>query len=590
MNSDKKILQEQEKEVYTGKIKTEPTRIKVEYDKGVQFNETINLYEIVEENNDFYNSRQWGGLKTPHLDKPVLNILKPAVNYYIAQIVSDDVGIDIGIKHPDNSVADFISEVLQSEIENIMEQTNTSTKNRQLLRNMAVDGDAVLYSYYDIETSGIQTEIAYNTDIIFGNPIESEIQKQPYIIYKQRLLLDEVKEYAEENGVSVEGIVSDNEEYIDDNTAEIAEEYVTVFNKFWKDKGVVWYTKTTANVVLKEPVKLGYRLYPFAYRSWEEVRNCYHGVAPITGVISNQIMINKIYAAASAYTMSYAFPKILYDKAKLPQGWNNDPTKAIACNGDPTTAIFSTFKAADMSGQVVQLVDKILEETKDALGVYDAALGNVNPTNTSAIVATQKAAAAPLDLQKLNFYQMFEDEVRIWIDIMANNYGIRQVDYQAPQEGEQRQQASVFDFSQLANLRYRLKIEVGASTYWNELAQVQTMDNLMNLQILPDAISYLESLPNGYVRDREKLIEQLRQKYAMEQQAQQQQAMQQQEMMAQKMQMENETKAIENADKQADVMKKMQELKTITKQEMQYQQSEIDGARVSGIDSSGVLI
>ena len=321
------------------------------------------------------------------------------------------------------------------------------------------------------------------------------------------------------------------------------------------------------------------------------MRDCYHGVSPITGVISNQIAINKIYAGAVAYNLSYAFPKILYDRAKLPQGWNNDPTKAIACNGDPTTAIFSTFKPADMSDQVVALINRIIEDTKDSLGVYDAALGNINPNNTSAIVATQKAASAPLDLQKLDFYQMMEDTVRIWLDIMSVDYGIRPVYLTQTVDGQEVSGMKDFDFGGIGNLKYSLKIDIGASTYWSELAQVQTMDNLMNLQILPSKTAYLRAMPNGYIRDREELIEEIKQQEQMQMQMAQQQQQQQMQMIEQQQQLKDEQQSIENANSQADLMKKMTELQTLAKgEDLQYPENQNAGARESGIDSAGVMI
>lgn len=586
------VPSDEDDDVTAWRTKTKPEDVYKEYTSGEEFNESIELYDNVERNNDFYNGKQWGDIKAPHLDKPCVNIIKPAINYYIAQLVSDNISTRVQIEDEMPGLAEEIGKVIQEEISNVMEINNMASKNRQLLKNMAIDGDMVLYSYYNIDSKVIDTEIVNNTDLIFGNPIEQEIQKQPYLIHRQRMLLNQARELAEANDGNPDEITADNDTYFDnENERDLGNDYTTVYNKFWKQNGMVWCTRVTANAVIKEPVNLGLTLYPFSYQSWERVKGSYHGESPVSGVIPNQILINKMLAAASAYNLNYAFPKVLYDRTKLPQGWNNDPTKAIPCVGDPNTAIFSTFKPSDMSEQVVALITKVTEDTKTAMGVYDAALGNVNPNNTSAIVATQKAASAPLDLQRLDFYQMVEDTVRIWLDIMAVSYGVRPVNMTVVQDGEERQGLQMFPFSVLRNLKYRLRIDIGASTYWSELTQMQTLDNLMNLQILPDATTYLELLPKGQVPNRDKVIERIRQKEQQAMMAQQQAQQRQMAAEEEKARVEREGKAIENANKQAELMTKMRELQErqtlVNRDKLSYPENELAGAGDRSADNVG---
>ncbi|MFR1356156.1 MAG: hypothetical protein ACLSBB_02370 [Ruthenibacterium lactatiformans] len=78
------------------------------------------------------------------------------------------------------------------------------------------------------------------------------------------------------------------------------------------------------------------------------------------------------------------------------------------------------------------MIDKVIEYTRDTMGASDAALGNVTPDNTSAIIAVQKATSMPLELQRQDFYCFVEDSVRIWMDMMAQNYGVRMVRMKAP--------------------------------------------------------------------------------------------------------------------------------------------------------------
>ena len=62
-----------------------------------------------------------------------------------------------------------------------------------------------------------------------------------------------------------------------------------------------------------------------------------------------------------------------------------------------------------------------------------------------------------------------------------------------------------FDFSRLRDLQVAIKQDVGASSYWSEIANMQTLDNLM----MNNKISlrqYLERVPSGYISKKQELI------------------------------------------------------------------------------------
>ena len=158
--------------------------------------------------------------------------------------------------------------------------------------------------------------------------------------------------------------------------------------------------------------------------------------------------------------------------------------------------------------------------TQSLTGATAAALGNTRPDNTSAIIALQKAASIPSELTKQNLYQSIEDLGRIYLDFMANYYGIREVDVAADKAGALIEPGAVefaqmpsdslvrvtFDFAELLGVPMRLRLDVGASSYWSEIASMQTLDNLLQLQMI-DIVDYLERIPDGYVTKRQELLQ-----------------------------------------------------------------------------------
>ena len=72
-----------------------------------------------------------------------------------------------------------------------------------------------------------------------------------------------------------------------------------------------------------------------------------------------------------------------------------------------------------------------------------------------------------------------------------------------------------FDFGALRSLPMRLKLDVGASAYWSEVASVQTLDNLLAGGHI-DILDYLERVPDSCVTDRRGLVEAIRSRRAAE--------------------------------------------------------------------------
>lgn len=488
-------------------IKKDPSSVWEEYQRGRSYKSNIDLYENYKKNENFFTGKQWEGVNAPDLDKPVINVLKRVVSYFISQIVTDDVGTNFTPFDPKQETA---CKILSKEIEKAIEQSGLKAKFRGSVRNAAVDADSFLYFYFDPETDSgqmvngaVKVELVENLNVFPGNTRSSEIQGQPYIILSMSKTLDQVKEMGKKYGVTEDELSlvqpdgGELDEYDDNNL-------VTVLVKMWKENGTVRCQLSTEKVILRKEWDLEYRLYPVSGWAWDQVKNSFHGVAAITGLIPNQIAINKLFAMAIRHVQMMAFPKVIFDKTKI-SSWTNKIGQAIGVVGDPNQSIATGFKPPDMSNQVIQTIDKIIEYTMQFMGASDAALGNVRPENTSAIIATQKASAAPLEIQRMAYYQFVEDSVRIMIDIMRCDYGTRMVNL--TEIGD-----FVVDFSQLDFTGMNLNIDIGASSYWNEANQITTMDNLFSKGVITDAIMYLEGIPDKYIRNKSKIIDQLKER------------------------------------------------------------------------------
>jgi hypothetical protein len=308
--------------------------------------------------------------------------------------------------------------------------------------------------------------------------------------------------------------------------------YVLVYRKKRNKQGkvTVHVTKSLCNQVIYEEIDLGYANYPVSFNNWEHQKNQYHGRALVTDVVPNQIFINRMFAMAMFHLQNAAFPKLVYD-AEMISGWSNAVASAIGVKkrapGESLSNVAMYLQPATMSPQITQLIDMSISYTKEMLGANDALLGNVNPEQASgaSISVTAQQSGIPLENPKSNLYEMIDDMACIFADIASINYGTRPVKVDVPELGEQIVE---FDFSKLANMQYNVKVDVGATTHWSEVRQVQQLDNLL-AQGMIEFADYLEALPVSFaLPNQAEIVTKVKEKAEI--MAQQQQMMAQQQM------------------------------------------------------------
>jgi len=517
------------------------------YGKCFDFNQQIGLYDQVKVNEDFFIGNQWEGVQSNGLPTPTYNMFKRVINFQVSTITSDNMAIRVtgmpstsGYKEKE---LEQICEIVNHQIAAIMERNKIVAKNREFLRNAAVTGDGCIHYYFDpsiengqLVKGEIQAEVLDNLRVMFGNPNCRDVQRQPYIIIARRELVEDVqwriedlKEMGKEVGETYckvqapEDIQPDSEKFQNDFDS-YTDDKVTVLTYYFRNRETktIWCIECTEKEIIREAYDTELTLYPLVWINWDYIRDCYHGQAMVTGLLSNQKFINKMFALVGISLLTTAFPKYIYDRTRI-RNWSGDVGSAIGVNGNVDNAA-KVIEGASVSPQIAQFIEMSFDKTHSLLGASDVAMGDSRPDNTSAIIALQRAANTPMELTKQQDYQCMEDSARIWIDMMAVNYGSRivEVNMDMGKPGEQPLGMELpvqtfmvaFDFSLLKRIQLSIKQDVGASSYWSEMANVQTLENLMMNDRI-DTVDFLERLPSGYLVKKQELIDKLNAKSAL---------------------------------------------------------------------------
>jgi hypothetical protein len=418
------------------------------------------------------------------------------------------------------------------------ERLKQDSLNEQALLDACLSGDGISYFYWnDKIDSGngvmgdMDEELIDNVCYFPGNtadprPNDKNGPIQPYIILAFRKLVSDVKKEAEyyathpdpnlNNGLTkeeIEEIVSDSETQYragdrakDEATNEM--NYCTVLLKMWPQDGTIYARKSTQSVIFRKDFNTDLHRYPVASMQWTPRKNSCHGEAEATELIPNNIAINKLMATMILWTMLNAYPKVVYDHSRI-DNWSNDITKAIPVTGEVTGAA-QYLQPNGLPASVQNLFELLVQTTKEMAGANETALGDTSVTKTATgLVALQKASELPLSTNKRRFSQYIEDMGLIWLDFWLSKYTVSRplvVERMNPETKQDEKIPIMFDGSQYSQYTFGLKIDVGASTQWSEIASIQTLDALLEKQLITFK-QYLERQYNGLIPKRQELID-----------------------------------------------------------------------------------
>ena len=200
-------------------------------------------------------------------------------------------------------------------------------------------------------------------------------------------------------------------------------------------------------------------------------------------------------------------PKTVVNGDTVTDPLTNNPgeiIKVFGTNEDVAGAIRHVSPPV-FSGQLINALNDLANNTLADSGANDAALGNIRPDNAAAIIQMREAALQPMQLYQNAFYDFIEDIARIWVDFWLNLYGNRRLRV----EDKDGVYYMPFDPERYKNLLITAKIDVGSNPVWSIPTTVSVLDSLYANQLI-NKVQYLERIPNGLIPDKTSLLREAR--------------------------------------------------------------------------------
>jgi hypothetical protein len=408
-------------------------------------------------------------------------------------------------------------------------------KKDRVIRNAYISGTGVLYTYWNSEIrtglyadkgmkqaikGDIDCEVLNIENVVFAEPNNEDVQSQPFILISQRKSVGYLKNEARRNGIpddEIENIKPDNNiSYESGDRGETepqdskrATVITKLFRKYNEDgSSTIHGVKVTENAVIRREWDLGINLYPVSIYVWEQRNNCIYGDSEITYLIPNQIAINRILTAGVWAQMMNGMPMLIIDGDTIEGSVSNMPGEIIKVysGGGGISSAIGYVNPPAFAAQYQGMTSDLIATTLSCAGANDAALGNVDPKNTSALVVAREAATMPMQLYQNRFYQFCEDTARIWAEMWLKNYGKRNLKI----EDESGVWYLPFDSEKYKELLLSVRVDVGPSTLYGEQMVMTNLGNLLTAGIITP-LQYLKNLPKNAIPNLSGLIREMQQ-------------------------------------------------------------------------------
>ena len=519
------------------------TDIWQKYEKCKEYADKKSIVSKTERNWNFYIGNQWKGLKSGGEDLPMMNFIKPIVQYKVSSVAQNAMTAVYSDIYNRSEYAG-VYEKLNKYWEQCWEKSKMSQVGWKILKQAAIQGDS--YVYWKDGNTLDPPQILSNTSVFLADENIDNIQDQPFIIVYERWSVDAAKEWAKANGVKeneLKLIVSDDKKENQVFNKTEVEGKVSVLFYMEKRDGAVYAGRATESVII-EPVEImqgtlpgtgelkmkALSVYPVIPYVWENVPNSARGIGEVEQLIPNQLEANKTLARRAMAVKIGAYPRLAYDANAIDNPEDLDKVGvAIAVNGGGAQSInqmIAYLNAANISSDADNLFNTLIQTSKDLAGATDYALGNINPEQASgtAIIAVRDQAQVPLNEQVARYQQWVEDISLLWIDFWIS-YNPNGISFEVEDDFGNKSQVSITQ-QEMENLKPMVRIDVSQDNQWTKLAEQQSLDGLMQMgQITLE--EFAEMVPDNSSVPKQKLLRVIEKRKA-QQQMQQEQIMQQQ--------------------------------------------------------------
>lgn len=480
------------------------------YQDGLAYQASTKLSTNLPKFVKFYEGDQWAAptKNTKNLPRPVVNIIKMICRSKKSAILATPVKI---IYRAEDDMADV--EKFNNFAEYIQKEIGQEALDKKGINDGVIKGSYFYHYYWDSEAKGkngvreggLRCEMIDPLNIFFANPTEIDEQKQAWILIASREDVESVKAKADKD-TDKDLIAADETDNKYGTIEQKNNKLCTVLTRYFRQNGEVYCEKATKSVVVNKPFaltpdiqaaaqELGIKedapnnslpdnheeqslipntakayLYPIVVGNYEIREDSIYGLGEVEGIIPNQKAINFNLAMSLLNAQEVAWGKYIVTPGALKgQTINNEPGQVLTDYTGTGQGIKKMTEQV-MQTQPLQLVDSLMQMTRNVTGANEVMSGEVLGANMSgaAIAQLQSQAQQPIEELKDAFWLTKEKQGRVLAQFFKLYYSQKEFSY--TKEGDKPRYTSIHDFSpEIQQLNRQKYLTGGGYRLWYNL-------------------------------------------------------------------------------------------------------------------------
>lgn len=467
------------------------TDIWKKYKNGKEQHEVGQMYTKTERCHRFYEGNQWHGAKAGGEELPVLNFIKPVVNYKVSIVAMNNTAIiysAINGQKQAHEICDVLTKFANAQ----WEKSKMDSKKWEIIKKACVTGDHYMYCFDERQPSEsvaadlvpkLKMRLINRTDIYFADEQNPDINEQEWIIIAERKEVDEIRRIAQQNNILKSDIDLITADDIDETVIGV-EEKDEVKSRFGKCTSLLFMKKTSKGVefcrsiknCIYQPVQTINNLdvYPVCAMRWANKMGSARGIGVVEGMIANQLEVNKTIARRVVISKQKGFGNVVYDEDKIVDATALTKVGAAIAvknlNANPISSMVQYLTPPPMNSDAAILQNEIISLSRELEGASDSATGQVDPTKASgeAIKAARDQSALNLNEQTAAYKQFVEDLALIWYKLIMV-YSVNGI----------KLQDKVITQKELSQLDLNIKIDVSPTDPYSLLSREMAIENAL---------------------------------------------------------------------------------------------------------------
>lgn len=473
------------------------------------------------EYDEFYMGEHWKVQRPDWRPNPVINYISYIIDQKAPQITQQRPS---GILYPTHPADEEAARVFTQATEVVADRCNLDQIVDEVVRTGLLLDISWMKVYWDNKISGgsFQKMNQFQGDVVietvdptnvYFDPAATNVQDCNYIIYANVKSTEWIKEYWDVEIPPEQTSETDiyNRPILNNNSSKKA----TFYEYWYREDGQIHVIYAAGNRVLKH-IRNVYKhgRYPFVPFVAKKNRKSILGISECRNLLNNQKLLNKLVEIPVVNSLLVANPIMLVSASS-----GIDANKVTSKPGQIWTvrddgAGVKYLNPPVLGGEVFRMIDHMKEFMERIGGVYDANTGETpgGVTAASAIQLLQEQGSIPLKGIMRNLYATLKEVYEQMVELIKEFY--TETRYLRITGKDGKIQFMEFNALVYKEIDFDIRVSAGASTPTSKAFIAQMAADLFQQGILRPSqyVDLLENLPN-----KEKIVEELRQKETQEQ-------------------------------------------------------------------------